>query len=78
LGNQAINTSISIVAVAHSGATPKAISRAIMPSMRPGVEEMLKQIIGLLRDLAEERYKSARRDREKAFTQAPSASTMLH
>jgi hypothetical protein len=56
---------MSIVAVVRSGATPKAISRAIMPSMRPGVEEMQKQIIGLLRELAKERYKSARRDREQ-------------
>jgi ribosomal protein L29 len=42
------------------------------------VEEMQKQIIGLLRDLAEERYKSARRDREEAFARAPSPSTMMH
>jgi ribosomal protein L29 len=42
------------------------------------VEEMQKQIIGLLRDLAEERYKSARRDREKVFAEAPSPSTMMH
>jgi hypothetical protein len=49
-----------------------------MPSMRLGVEEMRKQIIGLLRDLAEERYKTARRDREAAFAQAPSPSTMMH
>jgi ribosomal protein L29 len=42
------------------------------------VEEMQKQIIGLLRDLADERYKSARRDREKAFAEAPSPSVMMH
>jgi hypothetical protein len=49
-----------------------------MPSMRPGVEEMQKHIIGLLRDLAEERYKTARLDREAAFAQAPSPSTEMH
>jgi ribosomal protein L29 len=42
------------------------------------VEEMQKQIIGLLRELAEERYKAARRDREAAFAQAPSPSGMVH
>jgi Mg2+ and Co2+ transporter CorA len=40
------------------------------------IEEMQKQIIGLLRDFAEERYKSARRAREKAFAEAPSPSGM--
>jgi hypothetical protein len=42
------------------------------------VEEMQKQIISLLRDLAKERYKSARRDREAAFAVAPSPSGMMH
>jgi Skp family chaperone for outer membrane proteins len=42
------------------------------------IEEMQRQIIELLRDLAEERYKSARRDREEAFARAPSPSTMMH
>jgi hypothetical protein len=46
--------------------------------MRPGVEEMQKQIIQLLKDLAEERYKSAWRDREVAFAEAPSPSAMMH
>jgi ribosomal protein L29 len=42
------------------------------------MDEMQKQIIGLLRDLAEERFKAARHDREKAFVEAPSPSGMVH
>jgi hypothetical protein len=75
---QAINASMSIVAAVRSGATPKAMRRAIIPSMRPGVEEMEKQIINLLREIAELRYDIARRDREAAFAAAPSPSIMMH
>jgi uncharacterized protein involved in exopolysaccharide biosynthesis len=41
-------------------------------------EETHKQIIQLLRDNAELRYENAKRDREKAFAEAPSPSGMKH
>jgi uncharacterized protein YlxW (UPF0749 family) len=42
------------------------------------IEQMQKQIIKLLRDVTEERYKAARRDREETFARAPSPSPRVH